>query len=93
MAKEKEGGMVNFSDPHRGTGGALRRLPEPLKIVADWLDGSCMLVSDAMTLFEDAAPEDEPVSIQDRGGYISVEIGPIGTPPVIDCWRVISYVL
>ena len=61
---------VEFYDPHPGFAGAVIRFPQPLKEVADSLNGVTGTVEDAITLFQEAG---DSLVAQKRFGKVTVK--------------------
>ena len=80
-----------FYDPHPGLAGCPVRLPEHVRIVAEWLDGQRMTIKSAIDQLVAATSEtDLTVQFRDCEGWISMKVGTWDDPPM-NCWRVIRY--
>lgn len=85
-----------FYDPHPGgIEGCSMHLPEPVKIVADWLDGKVMEPSEAAELIREAAQTSD-CRVKLSGDYIGLGIEKVHIVSGIQLyrynWRVIRYI-
>lgn len=55
--------MKQFFDPHPGLAGAIARIPEPVRLVANEMDGNSYSDEDALAMIRAVAPENCDVRI------------------------------
>lgn len=87
-------GLVEFYDPHPGEGGAVKPLPERIRIVANWLDGKQMQFDEAMNELHRAAIEMglEVFDFSARDGAIMFTTGSLAMNEFpVHCWILIRF--
>lgn len=87
-----------FYDPHPGLAGCSERLPDPVKTVADWLDGKVLEVSEAVELISQAVQGESEYQVAAKGDYIALGVerlpGDMGERYNLfrKNWRVVRYI-
>lgn len=83
---------ARFYDPHPGFGGAIVRLPQPFKAVADALDGQEMTVEEAMEEIRIAGDGLKyKIEVLDCDDYIGLRIREGEDEYSLHSWRLIRY--